>query len=89
MKLNPEKVQTLAEVKPQIESTLGQQTQQEYLSEFVADFESKWQSRTVCADGFVIEKCAQLQGRRATRPTLRPPATKPIRKPRRKNARRR
>ncbi|HYQ78630.1 MAG TPA: peptidyl-prolyl cis-trans isomerase [Solirubrobacterales bacterium] len=62
VKLTPEKVQTLAEAKPQIESTLGQQNQQEYLSEFVADFESKWRQRTVCADGFTIEKCGNFKG---------------------------
>jgi parvulin-like peptidyl-prolyl isomerase len=62
VKLTPAKVQTLAEAKPQIESTLGQQTQQEYLSEFVTDFESKWTDRTVCADGFVIEKCGNFKG---------------------------
>lgn len=62
VKLTPGKVQTLAEAKPQIESTLGQQNQQEYLSEFVADFESKWNQRTVCADDFVIEKCGNFKG---------------------------
>jgi parvulin-like peptidyl-prolyl isomerase len=62
VKLTPGKVQTLAEAKPQIESTLGQQTQQEYLSEFVADFESKWTQRTVCADGFETEKCGNFKG---------------------------
>ena len=62
VKLNAEKEQELAEVKAQIESTLGQQTQQEYLSEFVADFESKWLQRTVCADGFVTEKCGNFKG---------------------------
>lgn len=62
VKLNPAKIQTLDEAKPQIESTLGQQAQQEYLSEFAADFESKWQQRTRCADGFVIEKCANYVG---------------------------
>ncbi len=62
VKLNPGKEQTLAEAKPQIESTLGQQAQQEYLSEFVADFESKWTDRTSCADGFEIEKCGNFKG---------------------------
>jgi parvulin-like peptidyl-prolyl isomerase len=62
VKLTPAKVQTLAEAKPQIESTLGQQTQQEYLSEFVGDFESKWSQRTACADGFVVEKCGNFTG---------------------------
>jgi peptidyl-prolyl cis-trans isomerase SurA len=61
VKLNPAKVQTEAEAKPQIESTLGQQAQQEYLAEFVAGFESKWKQRTVCADDFAIEKCGNFK----------------------------
>ena len=62
VKLTPGKVQTLAESKAQIESTLGQQTQQEYLSEFVADFETRWSNRTTCADDFLIEKCGNYVG---------------------------
>jgi len=58
VKLTPEKEQTLAESKAQIESTLGQQAQQEYLAEFVADYEARWSSRTRCADDFLVEKCA-------------------------------
>jgi foldase protein PrsA len=62
VKLNPEKEQGLAEVKAQIESTLGQQAQQEYLSEFVSDFDAKWKQRTVCADAFAMEKCGNYKG---------------------------
>jgi parvulin-like peptidyl-prolyl isomerase len=62
VKLTPEKEQTLAESKAQIESTLGQQTQQEFLAEFVADYETRWSSRTRCADDFLIEKCANFSG---------------------------
>lgn len=62
VKLTPEKEQTLAEATAQIESTLGQQTQQEYLSEFVADYEARWGDRTRCADDFLIEKCANFTG---------------------------
>lgn len=62
VKLTPEKVKEESEVKAQIESTLGQQTQQEALSEFVADFQTKWSQRTTCADGFVIEKCGNFKG---------------------------
>jgi parvulin-like peptidyl-prolyl isomerase len=58
VKLTPEKVQTLAETKAQIESTLGQKKQQEFFSEFVANYQSKWQSRTFCASGYEIERCA-------------------------------
>ena len=62
VKLTPAKVQTLAESKAQIESTLGQQEQQEYLSEFVGDFEARWSSRTTCADEFLIKKCGNFVG---------------------------
>ncbi len=62
VKLNPEKAQTLAEAKGQIESTLGQQTQQEFLSEFVTDFDTKWTQRTTCASDFVMEKCGNYKG---------------------------
>jgi parvulin-like peptidyl-prolyl isomerase len=61
-KLNPEKVQTLAEVKTQIKSQLTQTLAQEVFSEFVSDYQSKWQSRTYCASGFVIERCANYVG---------------------------
>jgi parvulin-like peptidyl-prolyl isomerase len=62
VKLNPEKAQALPEVKAQIESTLGQQAQQEHLSEFVAEFQTKWTQRTTCADGFVMKNCSNYKG---------------------------
>jgi parvulin-like peptidyl-prolyl isomerase len=62
VKLNPEKVKSLAEVKAQIEETLKQEKQQEYFSEFVSDYQTTWQSRTQCADGYVIERCANFTG---------------------------
>ncbi len=62
VKLNPEKVKPLSEVRAQISSQLAQQTQQEFFSEFVSDYQSKWASRTFCADGFVIERCANYVG---------------------------
>lgn len=57
-KLNPEKVQTLDEVKTQIKSQLEQTNSQEFFSEFVANYQSKWESRTFCASGYEIERCA-------------------------------
>ncbi len=62
VKLTPGKEQTLAESKAQIESTLGQQAQQEYLAEFVSGYEARWRSRTECADDFLIEKCGNYVG---------------------------
>jgi len=62
VKLTAGKVQTLAESKAQIESTLGQQAQQGYVSDFVGDFEAKWSDRTRCADDFLMEKCGNYVG---------------------------
>lgn len=72
VKLNPEKIKSLAEVKAQISSTLGQETQQEFFSEFIAEFRTKWEQRTFCADGYVIERCANFVG--DGRPANAPPA---------------
>jgi parvulin-like peptidyl-prolyl isomerase len=62
VKLNAAKVKALAEVKAQIEETLKGEKQQTFLSEFVSDYETKWNSRTHCASGYVIEKCANFTG---------------------------
>jgi len=62
VKLNPAKVKSLPEVKAQIEETLKGEKQQEYFAEFVSDYQSKWQSRTYCASGYVIERCANFTG---------------------------
>ena len=72
VKLNPEKVKTLAEVKGQITSTLGQEQQQEFFSEFVSEFRTRWEQRTFCADGYVIERCSNFVG--DGRPANAPPA---------------
>jgi parvulin-like peptidyl-prolyl isomerase len=62
VKLNPAKVKSLSEVKSQISATLTKQKQEEAFSEFVADFQGKWTSRTHCASGYVVELCANYVG---------------------------
>jgi foldase protein PrsA len=62
VKLNPEKVKPLSEVKNQISTTLTQQVQQEFFSEFVSSFQAKWTSRSFCASGYVVEQCANYVG---------------------------
>jgi len=62
VKLNSAKEQSLAEAKAQIESTLGQEIQQEFFSDFVTDYQSKWEQRTICADGYVVERCSNFKG---------------------------
>jgi len=72
VKLNPAKEKELPEVKAQIEETLKSEGQQKFLSEFAKDFESRWNSRTFCAGGYVIAKCANYSG--SGRPANAPPA---------------
>jgi len=72
VKLNPAKVKKLPEVKAQIEETLKSEKQQEYFAEFVSDYQSKWQSRTYCASGYVVEQCANYTG--SGHPKNAPPA---------------
>jgi parvulin-like peptidyl-prolyl isomerase len=62
VKLNAAKVKKLPEVKAQIEETLKSEKQEAYFSEFITDYQSKWTSRTYCADGHLIERCANFTG---------------------------
>jgi parvulin-like peptidyl-prolyl isomerase len=61
VKLNPEKVQSLDEAKSQISTQLEQQNQQEAFARFVNSYSTTWASRTFCADGYVIERCANYK----------------------------
>ncbi|HEX3240697.1 MAG TPA: peptidyl-prolyl cis-trans isomerase [Solirubrobacterales bacterium] len=62
VKLNAEKVQTLEEAKSQIATQLQQQKQEAFFEAFVANYQSKWEARTICASGFEIEKCSNYKG---------------------------
>lgn len=62
VKLNPAKVKQLSEVEAQIKETLKGEKQTTYFSEFVSDYQAKWTSRTYCADGYLIERCANFKG---------------------------
>jgi parvulin-like peptidyl-prolyl isomerase len=61
-KTTPKKIQPLSAVKSQISAQLTQQAQQEVFTQFVSNYTSKWQSRTFCASGFTIERCANYTG---------------------------
>lgn len=65
VKLNPEKVQSLAEVRQEISAQLQQRAQETFFEKFVTGYQSKWESRTVCAAGFEIERCSNYQGKPA------------------------
>jgi parvulin-like peptidyl-prolyl isomerase len=66
----PESAQELKAVEGQIKSTLAQRLEQEYLNDFVSDFNIKWRQRSFCAPGYVIERCAnfEAEGRPSTVP---------------------
>jgi parvulin-like peptidyl-prolyl isomerase len=60
--LHPAKVQTLAEVKSTISTQLTQTKQQEFFTEFINEFHTKWEGRTYCAEAFLNERCANYKG---------------------------
>jgi len=63
MKVTPEKVQSLDEVKSQISTQLAETQKQQHFSAFVRGFNTKWVSRTFCASEFnKSERCANAKG---------------------------
>jgi parvulin-like peptidyl-prolyl isomerase len=62
MKITPEKVQSLEEVKSQISTQLEEQASQHNITRFVRNFQSTWISRTFCGSEFTIERCANFRG---------------------------
>jgi parvulin-like peptidyl-prolyl isomerase len=62
VKLHPETVQPLAEVKTTISTQLTQTKQETFFNEWVAGFQAKWRSRSYCASDYLIEQCANYKG---------------------------
>jgi parvulin-like peptidyl-prolyl isomerase len=62
MKVTPEKVQSLDEAKSQISTQLAEQKKQQKFQRFVRDWNSRWTSRTFCASGYEVERCANFKG---------------------------
>lgn len=52
----------LDEARPQIQEQLASQLQQEGFSAFLSDYRDRWVELTVCADGFVNERCDNFAG---------------------------
>jgi parvulin-like peptidyl-prolyl isomerase len=57
-----ETVEPLTKVAGQIQSQLAQQLEQEQFTAFVDDFNSKWLSRTFCAEDYLTPRCANYEG---------------------------
>jgi len=62
LKITPEKVQSLDEVKSQISTQLAEQKKQQVFAAFVRNYGSKWQSRTFCASDYLISRCSNFKG---------------------------
>ena len=58
----PEGPQDLKIVEGMIRTTLAQQLEQEYSDKYISQFMTEWTARTQCADGYVIERCANYKG---------------------------
>ena len=50
------------EARPQIEQQLGPQLQQEQFAAFLTDYRDRWTEVTICADGFISERCENFSG---------------------------
>jgi len=62
MKITPEKTQSLDEAKSQISAQLAEQAKQQTFAAFVRGYGTTWKSRTFCASGYTIERCANFKG---------------------------
>jgi parvulin-like peptidyl-prolyl isomerase len=61
-KINPEETQSLEDVTPQLKQQLLPTLQQQAMADFVAAYNSKWTSRTFCADDYLIARCHNFVG---------------------------
>ena len=62
LEVTEEDVAPLSEVRNQIQQQLAPALEQQALTSFIEDYNAKWTSRTVCADGFVISRCSNFKG---------------------------
>ena len=60
-KMTPEVTQSITDASQQIRQTLAAQQQQEIAQNFQTNFQNKWVSRTFCADGYRIDRCANAE----------------------------
>ncbi len=62
IEVTPEEVQPLSSVRSSIEQQLTPALEQQALTSFIEDYNAKWTSRTICADGFVVSRCSNFEG---------------------------
>lgn len=61
-KITPKETKPLDEVRDQIKQQLLPTLQQQAMSEFVADYNSKWTARTFCKSDFTTSRCDNYEG---------------------------
>jgi foldase protein PrsA len=61
-KINPEETQTFDDVRQQIQQQLLPTIQQQKFAEFVAEYNSKWSSRTFCDEDYTVARCSNFEG---------------------------
>jgi parvulin-like peptidyl-prolyl isomerase len=61
-KVEPARTQTLDEVQGQLKTQLKQQLDAETKEQFIDDYGSRWTARTVCAEGYLFERCDNAAG---------------------------
>lgn len=60
-KVTPTETKALDEVRDQIRDQLLPTLQQQAMTNFVSDYNSKWTSRTFCEDGFTVMRCDNFE----------------------------
>ena len=60
-KVTPEETRSLDEVREQITQQLLPTLQQQAMSDFVADYNAKWTSRTFCKDDYTVARCDNFE----------------------------
>ena len=60
-KITPEETKPLDDVRDQIKQQLLPTLQQQAMSDFVSDYNSKWKSRTFCASDYTVERCDNFE----------------------------
>lgn len=56
-KETPGMTQELKAIQQQLQEQLSSQRQQEVLAAFIEDYRAKWTSKTICATGYIFERC--------------------------------
>ena len=60
-KVTPEETKPIEEVRDQIRQQLLPTIQQQAMSDFVADYNAKWTSRTFCTDDYTVARCDNFE----------------------------